>query len=329
MKIQQKKIAASIANFVFKDNQPPFGVYHGKIANTDTNAWDGNKGWLSPRRLQRKAWIFLGAYTKELFVGFFMIDAGYSANAFCYVYERASNTYWEKEYMRPYGFGKHFQAQLEETWQFGPYQIWSEQGRWNCSYQHRNTELLLQFTEPHQGISTICPSSESRPFHYTYKNLLLPTSIYYKNKGQEYKNTQAIGSLDHSKGYPPYHTHWNWSSFMGKLEDGTPIGINAVNGFNQELENAIWIGSKIKRLGKMDYPCPATPVENCWVMKAKDNLLQLQLQPEGIRHQEINFKLLKSSLKQFLGPVKGKLYHQETWKNFEGYGLMEYHEALW
>ncbi len=329
MKIQQKKIAASISNFVFKDNIPSYGVYHGKIADTNTNAWDGNKGWWSPRRLQRKAWIFLGAYTEEVFVGFFMIDAGYSANAFCYVYERASNTYWEKECMRPYGFDKHFQASLEEHWQLGPYQIWSEQGQWNCSYQHKKAELLLQFKEPHQGISAIGPSSEQRPFHHTYKNLLLPTSIYYKNKNQEYKNTQAIGCLDYSKGYPPHHTVWNWTSFMGKLDDGTPIGINAVNGFNKEMENAIWIGSTIEPLSKMDYPPPDTPVEQCWIMKAQDNCLQLQLQPEGIRRQDINFRFLKSKLRQFLGPIKGKIYRQDIWQNFEGYGLMEYHEALW
>ncbi|MFK7796212.1 MAG: DUF2804 family protein [Aureispira sp.] len=327
--MQEQKIAAPIPNFVFKDHLAPYEVYHGKIPDTNTNVWDGNKGWFSPRRLQRKAWIFLGAYTKELFVGFFMIDAGYSANAFCYVYERATNTYWEKECMRPYGFDKHFQAGLKEHWQLGPYQIWQEQGQWNFSYQHKKTELLLQFTEPHQGISVICPSDKKRPFHHTYKNLLLPTSIYYKNDGKEYKNTQAMGSLDYSKGYPPHHIRWNWTSFMGKLDDGTPIGINAVNGINKELENALWIGNKIERLGKMEYPPSTHPVEKSWFVKAKNDRLQLQLQPEGIRRQDINFKFLKSHLKQFLGPMKGKIYRQETWQNFEGYGVMEYHEAYW
>ncbi|MFK7799953.1 MAG: DUF2804 family protein [Aureispira sp.] len=329
MKIQQKKIAAPIPNFVFENNLPPYGVYHGKVADTNTNAWDGNKGWLSARRLQRKAWIYLGAFTKDLFVGFLIVDAGYSANASCYVYERATNTYWEKEYMRPFGFGKNFQAGLTDHWQLGPYQIWSEQGQWNFSYKHKKTELLLQFTEPHQGMSAICPSGKKRPFYHTYKNLLLPTSIYYKNDRKEYKTTQAMGHLDYSKGYPPHHIHWNWTSFMGKLDDGTPIGIHAVCGNNKELENAIWIGNIIERLGPMDYPSSTNPVEEHWVMKAKDDRLQLQLQPECIRHQDINFKLLKSSKRQLLGAIKGKLYRQDIWQNFEGYGIMDYQEVLW
>jgi hypothetical protein len=329
MKRQEQKIAPSIANFDFKDNIPPYGVYHGKIADVNTDAWDGNKGWWSPRRLQRKAWIALKAHTSELFVGFFIIDAGYSANAFCYTYERASNTYWAKECMFPYGFGKNFQASLTEPWQLGPYQIWSEQGQWNCSYQHQNIELLLKFKEPHQGISAIFPSSDKRPFHHTYKNVLLPTSIYYKNNTQEYKDTQAIGCLDYSKGYPPHHTVWNWTSFMGKLENGTPIGINTANGFNKEIENTIWLGNTIERLGAMDYPPSTTPIEQSWIMKAKNDHLYLHLQPEGVRHLDINFQFLKSNLKQFFGPMKGKIYHQEIWQNFEGYGFMQYHEAFW
>jgi hypothetical protein len=327
MKRQEQKIAPSIANFDFENNTPPYGVYHGKVANTDTSAWDGSKGWWSPRRLQRKAWIFLGAYTDELFVGFLIVDAGYSANAFCYVYERATNTYWEKESMRPFGFGKHFQARIDEPWQLGAYQIWSEQGQWNCSYQHKKTELLLQFTEPHQGISAICPSEKKRPFHHTYKNLLLPTSIYYKNKQKEYKTTQAMGNLDYSKGYPPHHIRWNWTCCMGKLDDGTPIGINASTSIKHELENALWIGNNIERLDKINYPPPTNPVEEHW--KAKNDRLQLQLMPECIRHQNINFKFLKLSKRQLLGPIKGKIYRQKTWQNFEGYGMMDYQEAFW
>ena len=329
MIIQEQKIAASIANFAFKDNIPPYGVYHGKVADTDTSVWDRGRGWFSPRRWRRKAWIFLGAYTAELMVGFAIVDLGYIGNAFCYVYERASNTYWEKEYMIPFGFGKNFHARLEDHWELGPYQIWSEQGQWNFSYQHKKAELLLQFTEPHQGISAICPSSGKRPFHHTYKNLLLPTSIYFKNRQKEYKNTQAMGSLDYSKGYPPRHTIWNWTSFMGKLEDGTPVGINTVNGFNEELENAIWIGGKIQRLGKMKYAPSTTPIEYTWLMKSKNETLQLRLRPEGIRQQDIELKLMKSKFKQVFGPIKGQLYHQDSWKKLEGYGVMEDHEALW
>lgn len=329
MKIQQKKIAAPISNFVSENKLPDYGVYQAQIVDTNTNDWDGNKGWWSTRRWQRKAWIFFGAYTADLVVGFAMVDAGYLAKAFCYVYERQTGTFWKNEYTRPFGFGKDFQAALTAPWQLGPYHINHQNGQWNLQYQHKNITLALTFEEPHQGISAFCPSTPDRPFHYTYKNLLLPTTIHYHNKNKHYDNAPALGSLDYSKGYPPRHTRWNWTSFMGQLADGTPIGINAVKGFNQDLENALWLGDQVQRLGNMDYHYPSAPLEKSWQMQAQNGQVALTLTPKGLRQENINLGLLKSKFKQVFGPIKGRLYHQEQWQNFEGYGLMEEHEALW
>ncbi|MGH1339486.1 MAG: DUF2804 family protein [Aureispira sp.] len=328
MKIQQKKIAAPISNFVFENNTPPYGVYQAHILDTNTNAWDGTKGWLSPRRWQRKAWIFFGAYTADLVVGFAMVDAGYLAKAFCYVYHRQKDQYWEQEYSRPFGFGRDFGGALKEPWKLGPFQIQQQQGQWQLSYHHKKTSLQLRFREEKQGISALCPSDQERPFHYTYKNLLLPTQIYYQ-QGQELYEQEALGSLDYSKGYPPRHTRWNWTSFMGQLDDGTPIGINSVKGFNQDLENALWLGDNITRLGSMDYHYPSTPLQEAWQMQAQDGQLKVQLQPDGLRQENINLRVLKSQFQQVFGPIKGQLYHQEKWHNFQGYGLMEEHEARW
>lgn len=329
MKIQQKKIATPIDNFFSKNKLATYGTYQKRILDTNTNAWDGNKGWWSPRRWQRKAWIFFGAYTTDLVIGFAIIDAGYLAKAFCYVYQRHNDHYWEQEYARPFGFGKSFQGDLEEPWQLGPYQMHQHQGTWQLSYACQNIQLQLTFTESTPGISAFCPSDKNRPFHYTYKNLLLPTQIYYKNTDFEYQENHALGSLDYSKGYPPRHTRWNWTSFMGQLEDGTPVGINAVHGFNQDLENALWVGDTIKCLGTMNYHCPNAPLEEAWQMQAQDKQLELRLIPDGLRQENINLGLLKSQFKQVFGSIKGQLYHQEQWQNIQGYGLMEDHEALW
>ncbi len=257
MKIQQKNIAAPISNFVFENKQPPYGVYQQRVVDTSTNEWDGHKGWSSRRRRQRKAWIFFGAYTADLVVGFAVVDAGYLAKAFCYVYQRATQQYWETEYSRPFGFGAHFSGALDEPWKLGNYQTNFKNGQGKLSYQTKKAHLHLSFEDNPQGISALCPSSPDRPFHYTYKNLLLPTQIDVRlPDGSTFQQT-ALGSLDYSKGYPPRHTRWNWTSFMGHLDDGTPVGINSVHGFNDNLENALWVGDQVQRLGTMHYHYPS------------------------------------------------------------------------
>lgn len=329
MKIQQKSIAPPISHFVFENKLPSYGVYQGQVLSSSTNKWDGNQGWLSPRRWKRKSWIFFGAYTPEVAVGFAIVDAGYLAKAFCYVYERQKDCFWQEEYSRPFGFAKDFEGGLKEDWQLGPYQISHQQGQWNLQYVHKGSQLSLTFREKKQGIGAFCPSSKGRPFHYTYKNLLLPTSISYKNGAADYQTKQALGSLDYSKGYPPRHTTWNWTSFMGALEDGTPLGINTVDGFNNNLENALWIGEEVQLLGKMNYQCQTYPTEAPWYMTAQNGQLKLQLEGENCRREHINLALLKSSFLQAFGPVQGQLYYQDQWQNFKGYGIMEDHEALW
>jgi hypothetical protein len=330
MKIQQKNIAAPISNFVFKNKRPPYGVYRQRVVDTSTNEWDDQRGWWSARRWQRKAWIFFGAYTAELAVGIALVDAGYLAKAFCYVYQRQNGQYWEHAYSRPWGFGKNFQAALAEPWQLGNYRADFEDGKGSISYQHQNIQLQLSFEDTPNGISALCPSQDQRPFHYTYKNLLLPTQLHVQHPDFEaYTNRPALGSLDHSKGYPPRHTRWNWTSFMGQLDDGTPVGVNTVRGFNDELENALWVGNQVQRLGQMHYHYPSAPLTAPWRMQADDQQLVLELQPDGLRQENIHLGLLKSNFKQVFGTVQGTLYHQEQWRALNGYGLMEDHEALW
>jgi hypothetical protein len=77
------------------------------------------------------------------------------------------------------------------------------------------------------GSTTIAPAGD-RPFHHSYKNLLLPATVDVMVDGESIRYSGNIGGIDFSKGYPPRHTFWNWASLNAKTENGVEFGINLV-----------------------------------------------------------------------------------------------------
>lgn len=330
MNVRQKNIQSSISSLLSQKKVHTYGVYDDVVSDTNTNEWDGSKGWKSPRRWQRKSWVFLGAYNPEIVVGFAIIDAGFLGKAFCYVYHPNNQLLLEDGIDRPFAFDANFGANLNSHWKLGNYQLFTKNNQLHFEFKGKKFQISMQCTNNEHGLSFICPSTgNKRPFHYTYKNLLLPTNIQLTHKGKTKHYENLHGGIDFSKGYPPKHTNWNWTSFTGQLDDGTPVGINLVNEFNQNLENAVWIGNERILIGDVRYQYKKPLAKSLWEVKAVNGNLELEMMPNGSRKENINIKVLKSKFTQVFGPIKGRIRHEGTWKNLTGYGVMEEHEAIW
>lgn len=330
MNLHQKKILNSIPSLLSEKAIQAFGVYDNVVPDTSTNVWDGSKGWKSTRRWQRKSWLFFGAYSADIFVGFAIVDAGFLGKAFCYVYRPKTGELLENGIDRPFAFEGNFEADLDSYWQLGHYEILTKKGQMHFNFKGKKFQLSMQCTNNEHGLSFLCPSTgANRPFHYTYKNLLLPTNIQLKQKGETQFFNNLYGSIDFSKGYPPKHTNWNWTSFLGNLEDGTPIGINVVDQFNQNMENVVWLGTERILIGNVGYQYNKPLEKSLWKVRSLNGDLELSMQAKGSRKENINIKLLKSKFTQVFGRIEGKIRHQGTWKKLRGYGVMEEHEAIW
>lgn len=306
-----------------------FGRYNGLIEQPSTKIWDGNGGVLSARRKQRKTWLFIGAGNPELFIGFAIVDAGLVAKAFAYIYDLKNNKLIEDSITVPMGFAKDFDPNLHSDWKLKNFSISSDEGKMTAKYEGKKFQLSLEVELNKDGMSFMCPSQGSRPFHYTYKNLLLPTKATWVENGKEFHLDNLQGGIDFSKGYPPRNTFWNWTSFMGQTEDGLPVGINVVDGFNDNIENVMWIGNEKISLGKMLYDYEPPLEDSKWEVNAADGSLQLIMQPLGARKENVNVLFLKSKFTQVYGPIMGKIKHNGVDKMLNGFGVMEEHEALW
>lgn len=332
MKLHQKISSTKLTQLICKNKVADFGVYTGAVDSTNTDAFDENKGWKSARRWQRKSWIFVGIYTPEVSIGFAMVDAGYLGKAFCYVHFNDGSAALENGIDKPFGFDANFEGNLDSTWQLGNYKI-SPLGnqQYHLQYAGKKFELNIEFSDQANGLSFVCPSEQNskRPFHFTYKNALLPMQVHLKQGKQQKSYTDVLGSLDFSKGYPPRHTTWNWLSFTGETSDGIAVGINLVNGFNDNMENAIWIGDDVQLLGEVQFDYQAPLAQSDWKVSNQTDSLLLTLAPKGSRKENINLQLLRSKFIQVFGEINGKVKINNEWVIITGYGVMEEHESFW
>lgn len=332
MKIHQKIIHTKLNSLISENKTPNFGVYDGLPTTTATDKWDGNKKWRSTRRWHRKSWVFVGIYTPKCSIGFAMVDAGFIGKGFCYVHFPDEGIRLEHGVDKPFGFDGNFEANLDSHWQLGNYTISSDEHQcYILSYIGKDFELQINFDNNKHGLSFICPAENTskRPFHFTYKNLLVPMDVRVKYHQKERVYQQVYGSIDFSKGYPPKHTTWNWLSFTGQTDSGIAVGINLVNNFNANLENAVWIGTKryLWEEVAFEYSPPLTTSD--WKVVGKNNDLELTLCPNGNRKENINLKWLKSKFIQVFGKIEGKIKIENQWLNISGQGVMEEHEAIW
>jgi len=315
---------------LIKDGKPlPLGAYEDIIPDTSTRKWDKEGGFIKRRRSQRKAWIFAGAYTKDLMVGLAIVDAGYLANAFAYIYLPQEDIYEEQKVLLPFGFGNDFDPGLTDEWTLRNFHIVSQGDKMviTCSGKFH---LHLELEHTSNGLSFICPTVD-RPFNFTYKNLGLDTKAKVIYKGKSYEMSGKVGGIDYSKGYPPRLTKWNWAMVSAETDDGLALGLNLCDGHNGKYENALWLDGErvLLPLPVFEYVRNQPLDKQDWRIYTKDGVLEMDFKPKKARKEKINAKFISHDFTQPFGTFTGVIRHKGKEHRFTGYGPVEEHESLW
>jgi hypothetical protein len=305
-----------------------FGVYQGEISDTTTGAWDFNSRFTPRRRTQRKAWIYLGIFSRDFYAGIAIADAGYIASAFSYVYIPAEKFFIEDKITLPLGFNSNFDATLADSWRLGRYEILPGADRIVVNIRGK-FDLTATFARTHNGLATIAPSEGERPFHSTYKEMALPVEGEFIYEGKRQKFSGESGILDYSKGYPPRRTEWNWLSMIGKTESGKSVAVNLVDKFNDGIENAIWIDGVPTALSTAHFHYIRPAEKSIWRILTRDNIFEARFRPFGARGENLNLGAMKSQFIQPYGVFDGQIKLGETAEKFSGYGVTEDHLAVW
>jgi len=127
--------------------------------------------------------------------------------------------------------------------------------------------------------------------------------------GRRYSLDGGVGGLDYTHGYLARRTAWRWAFLCGRLDDGTPIGVNLVEGFNESRddvnENALWLGDELLPLARARFSWNPNDIFHPWAVRTTDGAIDLRFRPLGA-HQELrDLVLVKSAFKQPVGLWEG------------------------
>lgn len=305
-----------------------FGLYDGPIEDTKTTEWDFNSRLAPRRRTERKAWIYLGIFSRDFYAGIAIADAGYIGTAFSYVYIPAEKRFIEDKLTLPLGFNSGFDATLADSWRLGSYEILPSRERIVVNFRGADYDLTAMFRLTGNGLSTIAPA-QNRPFNFTYKEMGLFCEGEFSQNGKRQKFSGEYGILDYTKGYPARRTEWNWLSMIGKTESGKSLSVNLVDKFNDGIENALWLDGKPMGLSSAHFHYIRPAEKSIWRILTRDNVFEARFRPFGARSEDLNMGFLKSKFVQPYGVFDGQVKIDGVSERFTGYGVTEDHLAVW
>ena len=320
------------------------GRFNGAIADVSTAQWDGSRGLFSPRRTQRKAWIYGGVMDTRFIIGFAIADAGLLGTAFVYVYDRFKQTFVEHKATRPLAFGKNFQPSPQtnwylkngsDEWRIAPL---NDTAGWAFSFNNTTLNLAFELMDDGASISALnnAPSKgNSRPFHYTHKLVGIPARLHLNLNGETHEIMDAQGVFDFTLGYPPRTTLWQWACWVGALDDGRAFACNLVAQTMNGLENTAWLrlsdgDTHVLPMAQAVFNYNRADTLQTWAIHTTDGQLRVQFTPEGERSESIHIGAMYSHFTQPFGAFSGVWVDEQGHERaLTGIGVVEQHRALW
>jgi Protein of unknown function (DUF2804) len=348
-----RKLPAAPPSLEDAGGAPRFGSYQGGLDVVDLSRL---RGGYQPNRLQRammrKKWLYGFIATREVAVVFSVADLGYTSNAFALALDLANGRVLtdvgvlglphpmvsvnghpgaglEVDFRRP-------DARLSAWRTFGDERF----------HGHVRLGLPVPLVKPTLELTwdllaagaapplTVIAPVDGGVVNVTQKWAGLLAFGALEADGRRYRLDGGVGGLDYTQGYLARRTAWRWAFVCGRLDDGTPVGINLVEGFNEARddvnENALWLGDELIPLGRARFIWSPSDVRLPWSVKTTDGVLDLALQPMAV-HQELrDLKVVRSSFKQPVGLWAGEIkVGDRTYVLKDAPGVAEDQSVVW
>ncbi len=336
------------------DGFPRFGTYQGSLREVDLSRLDGPYQLPLPLRLlKHKKWLYTFMATPEVIAVAAVADLTYTANAFAMVVDRQSKRVLLDESFiglpgplarvgsRPNeGVEARFRALGASFSASRP--SGSERVRLRVEVSrllplpHRaldwDGELLTAGGPP--PLTVISPVSDGGVVNVTQKWGALLTFGTLRAGGRTFRLDGGVGGTDYSNGYLARRTAWRWAFACGRLDDGTPLGLNLVEGFNEEMEqaneNALWVGQKLFPLSRARFEFDRHDPLDRWHVRTKGGEVDVTFRPIGAHRERRDYKVVMSRFVQPLGTFSGTLRAGgNTWRVDELPGVTEDQDILW
>jgi hypothetical protein len=327
------------ASVVDAAGAPVLGAHLGHVPGI---RWDGLRGahargplW---RALHAKRWHYVSIAGERAVVALAVVDLGWAASAFAYVFDRAARALridlsWtgvtgiSASVARTAGEGARtsFRApgarlRLERA---------AGSGRWRVEARAGSRLRLEATLDAAAAPPTLCAIAgiPGGVANCTHKTTALPATGEVVVDGVPLPLDGAVAALDHTSGLLARDTRWRWASAAGR-----GIGLNLVEGFNGPVENAVWLDGRVHPVGAAEIRFDANDPSAPWVVRTLDGRVDLVFTPEGERREDKDLVLAASRYVQPIGTYRGTIRPTDGAPAVEVrdlVGVAEDHAARW
>jgi hypothetical protein len=325
------------ASPVDSQGRPAVGAYHGFVARI---AWEGLRGSFARNALYRrfhfKTWHFVSVGGPRCMVAFAIIDLGYAASAFAYVFDRTA---------------RKLLCDLSFTGLPGAVKVADTAGPGaRSSFKAGGADLLIERApgaaewlirgRGPQGFAVdatvdvsreppaICAIAEiaGGVANCTHKTVCVPARGRAAAAGVSFDLEGAFAGFDHTCGLLARDTRWRWAA-----ASSATVGFNLVQGFNGEVENGVWLDGQLIKVGAAEFDFDPGATAKPWRVRTVDGVVDLEFTPEGERGEDKNLLVAASRYVQPIGTYRGTITPPggEAVAVADLLGVTEDHAARW
>ena len=305
---------------------PAFGTYVGRFEDVDLRLSERGVGWLR-RLLSGKRWQWFAAFDDAVAVGGAVVDAGLVGNVFLWVVDRESGELVADTDLvvpsplvtvarRP---ASGLVASVDLPRRRLRIMRTDETVAVDAHFAGVDVALAAS-TADRQAVSAVCPvPGRANGVNVTQKETCVPFEGHV-TVDRSY-NIDGVGMLDYSRGLLARETEWRWAIGSCRSAEGRPVGFNLVSGFNDGLENAVWVDGEPETIGTATVEADG----NAWHAETDCGTVDATLTVEGIREADLDVGIIASEYAQPLGAWSGTVAGHRV----EGVGVAERHRARW
>lgn len=317
---QAASLAPAPADVLTPDGAARFGTYAGSLSAVDLRPRLGGGPGGRLRQLWRlKRWHYGCVTTREVFVGFALVDIGYASNAFVVVVDLVNGkTVASRGFMGLPAFGVSLNDEPGEgasgTFRAPGCSLRIARARGAPSFEIQvdagdvHVDAVLDAIAAPPPLAAILPSMGTGGDAFlTQKTALLPSAGSVRVGASQWSLGGGWGGLDYTHGLLPRATAWRWAFAMGRAQDGTPVALNLTDGLSEQLpgDNALWVGRELFALGRARFTYDANHLEGPWQVRTDDGALDLRFQAKGRHREDRNLGLVVSRFAQIIGTFSG------------------------
>lgn len=318
--------------------QPCVGRHAGCLPMVDLRhlpaPWARSAWW---RRFHHKRWQYVGIGSSTVFVGLAVVDLGWAATAFVYVFDRLRRRLlldWSADGLPGWhgsvsdhpvmGMHSRFEGRggtltLTQQGDGGPLQV-------DVRLHELSLQAALSWHDRPPFLLAVGPV-EGGSLHTTHKSPGLPVQGTLQCQGQHLDLGKAVACLDSSNGLLPRRTRWRWA-----CAHDLDLGFNLQSGYFGGHENALWLDGQLRPLGAATFQFDEGNPLAEWRIRTEDDLLDLRFQPEGARSEDRHWGVAATRYVQPVGTFHGRVRadQRSPWRLVEHLvGVTEDHDSLW